>query len=670
LLDCSAGLNRFEVRLKGMKHFCKILIANRGEIAVRIMRTCREMGIETVAVYSDFDRDALHVRHAGQAVLIGAAPARESYLNIEKIISAAKLTGADAIHPGYGFLSENAAFAAACEEAGIAFIGPSADVIRALGSKKDARKLAQEAGVPIVPTPAEDEFPRLIKASLGGGGRGMRIVRNAAEFQEAFSAARGEAERAFGDGDMLVEKYVEGARHVEIQIFGDHHGNVMHLFERDCSIQRRHQKVLEESPSPAVTPEIRRQMTDAAMSLARKVGYTNAGTVEFLLTPSGDFYFIEVNTRIQVEHPVTEMVTGLDLVRLQIEIAQGVRLPAEQPKQTGHTIEARLYAEDPANDFLPSTGVLHVWQLPAPSSGLRIDSGVEEGSEIGVYYDPLLAKVIAHAADRESAIRKLTYALRNFAAQGVHTNREFLIAMLENTEFKSGRGHTGFQLPASATFDEALDRTFCSVTRAYIERTEHACRPILPSIPPRFRNNPTAAPAMKFAIGNREYRVVPDDPAVEVVGVSQDHVDGLVLNAQIINAQVIDSLGRGVRYRFNIRQHGADYYVRSVLGQRQVTRLPRFPESKAGGQHQSANSPMPGQVLRILVVEGQSVKPGDALVVLEAMKMEQTIKATIQGVVRAVLVKTAEVVAPGQMLVEIQSVEDADEHASSSAAKH
>src|SRR5580765_5353068 len=350
-----------------MKRFSKILIANRGEIAVRILRTCRAMGIETIAVYSDFDRAALHVRLADQAVPLGPAPARDSYLNIEKIISAARLTGADAIHPGYGFLSENAGFASACEEAGIAFIGPSASVIRALGSKNEARKLAQAAGVPIVPAPAENEFPKLIKASLGGGGRGMRIVRNAAEFQEAFNAARGEAERAFGDGTLLVEKYIEGARHVEVQIFGDHHGNVMHLFERDCSIQRRYQKILEESPSPVVTEEIRRRMADAAVSLARKIGYTNAGTVEFLLGPSGDFYFIEVNTRIQVEHPVTEMVTGLDLIRLQIEIAQGAKLSPAQTEQKGHAIEARLYAEDPANDFLPSTGKLHVWEPPGPS---------------------------------------------------------------------------------------------------------------------------------------------------------------------------------------------------------------------------------------------------------------------------------------------------------------
>jgi propionyl-CoA carboxylase alpha chain len=643
-----------------MKHFKKILIANRGEIAVRIMRTCRAMGIETVAVYSEFDRDALHVRMAEQAVAVGAAPARHSYLDIETMIAAAKLTGADAIHPGYGFLAENAAFASACEESGISFIGPRARVIKALGSKQEARKLAEEAGVPVVPNPAENEFPQLVKASLGGGGRGMRIVRNAGEFQEAMAAAQGEAERAFGDGTLLIEKYIEGARHVEVQMFGDHYGNVMHLFERDCSVQRRHQKIIEESPSPAVSPEIRRRMADAAMALARKVGYTNAGTVEFLLAPSGDFYFIEVNTRIQVEHPVTEMVTGMDLIQLQIEIAQGAKLPNAQPEQTGHAIEARLYAEYPANDFLPSTGTLHVWQPPGTSATLRIDTGVEEGTEIGVYYDPLLAKIIAHGDDRPSAIRKLTHALRNLGAQGLQNNRQYLIDLLESEEFQSGRAHTGFQLPASSGVDEKLERIFCSVVRAYIERSEHARRSILPTIPLGFRNNPTNALAMKFAIGKAEYQTTAEDSAIKSVSVGPDHVDALI----------VDSQGRGVRYRFHIRQHGADYYIRSSLGQRQVTRLPRFPEKTANEKHQSANSPMPGQVLRILVAEGQQVKPGDALVVLEAMKMEQTVKATIRGVVRAVLVKPAEVVAPGQMLVEIEAVEDANEHASSSAAKH
>src|SRR5215472_15310495 len=334
--------------------FRRVLIANRGEIALRIMRTCRAMGIESVAVYSEFDRNALHVRMADQAVPIGASPATESYLNIPAIMQAARQTRADAIHPGYGFLAENPELAAACEKAKIVFIGPRSEVIRAMGSKIEARKLAQEAGVPVVPSATEEDFsklgfPLLIKASAGGGGRGMRIVHRKNEFQDALTTARSEAERAFGDGSLLIEKYVEGARHVEIQILGDQHGNLMNLFERDCSVQRRHQKIIEESPGPGITVALREKIAEAALTMGRKLGYTNAGTVEFLLAPQGEFYFIEVNTRIQVEHPVTEMVTGLDLVRMQIEIAQGGKLPA-QPLETataGHAIEARLYAEDP-----------------------------------------------------------------------------------------------------------------------------------------------------------------------------------------------------------------------------------------------------------------------------------------------------------------------------------
>src|SRR5215831_8913430 len=384
--------------------FRRILIANRGEIAVRIMRTCRAMGIESVAVYSDFDRNALHVRMADQAVPIGASPATESYLNIQAIMQAARQTKADAIHPGYGFLAENPELAAACEKARIVFIGPRSEVIRAMGSKIEARKLAQEAGVPVVPSATEEDFsklgfPLLIKASAGGGGRGMRIVQRKNEFQDALTTARSEAERAFGDVSLLIEKYVEGARHVEIQILGDQHGNLMNLFERDCSVQRRHQKIIEESPAPGITVALREKIAEAALTMGRKLGYTNAGTVEFLLAPQGEFYFIEVNTRIQVEHPVTEMVTGLDLVRMQIEIAQGQRLPAERPRQSGHAIEARLYAEEPTNGFLPSNGTLHVWEPPSPHhtheprmpgtpmptgmDGVRIDSGVEAGTEIG-----------------------------------------------------------------------------------------------------------------------------------------------------------------------------------------------------------------------------------------------------------------------------------------------
>ncbi|HSM86078.1 MAG TPA: biotin carboxylase N-terminal domain-containing protein [Candidatus Limnocylindrales bacterium] len=638
----------------------KILIANRGEIAVRILRTCREMGIATVAVYSDFDRDALHVRLADQAAPLGGSSARESYLNIGAILAAARRTGADAVHPGYGFLAENADFAAACEEAGIVFIGPRSTVIRSMGSKAEGRKLAEAAGVPVVPAPEENGpgFPVLIKASAGGGGRGMRIVRGAGEFQEALRAARSEAERAFGDGTLLVEKYVEGARHVEVQILGDEHGKLIHLFERDCSVQRRHQKIIEESPSPGLASDLRKRMGEAAVALGRKMGYTSAGTVEFLLSPAGEFYFIEVNTRIQVEHPVTEMTTGLDLIRLQIEIAEGRPLALQSPQQNGHAIEARLYAEDPQNNFLPSTGTLHVWQTPAAVQGLRIDSGVEQEAEIGVYYDPLLAKVIAHAPDRETAVNKLVYALEHFVVQGVRTNREFLIRLLESTEFRGGRMHTGSDLAIYQNDDaeaHALDSVFAAVTRSCIEHAEHAQRRVLPSIPPGFRNNPYPGPAMKLEIEGREVAASTKQAGIEVLQTNESSVDAVV---------------DGVRCKFQVRQHGDHYYVSSSLGQRTVVRLPRHPRRAGAGQHQTANSPMPGQVLRVPVSEGQHVKAGDVLIVLEAMKMEQSIKATMDGVVGAILVKVGEIVAPGQMLVEIRSMEDANEHARSSVANN
>ena len=631
----------FPLRFKVFGLIRKILIANRGEIALRIMRTCRALGIESVAVYSDFDRDALHARMAGQAVRIGPAPASESYLNIAAILEAARRTQADAIHSGYGFLAENPDFAAACEQAEIAFIGPRSQVIRAMGSKIEARKLAQEAGVPVVPEAKENDFagigfPLLIKASAGGGGRGMRIVRAAGDFHEALAAARGEAERSFGDGALLIEKYVESARHVEIQIFGDHHGGLMHWNERDCSLQRRHQKVIEESPSPAMNADLRERMGEAALKLARKLGYTSAGTVEFLLAPDGEFYFIEVNTRIQVEHPVTEMVTGVDLVRLQIEIAQGGRLPEKRPEPSGHAIEARLYAEDPGNNFLPATGILHVWEPPVELEGVRVDSGVEAGTKIGVYYDPLLAKIIAHGPDRDTAIRKLVYALRHCAVQGVENNREFLIDILSGPEFRAGQMHTGSPLPAQKHVEH--EAIFAAVARAYIEQMERARRAVLPSVPVGYRNNPYAIPAMRLSIGDR-LCAAGGQPGVEITKVGQDSVEALV---------------DGVRHTFNVHEHENTYYVRSGLGQRTIIRLPRYPRPAGAGERQTANSPMPGQVLRVLVAPGQRVKAGAPLIALEAMKMEQTIKATMDGVVGSILVKPGDIVAPGQKLVEIQ----------------
>ena len=440
----------------------RLLIANRGEIAIRITRACRELGIEAIAVYSDADKGAPHTRAADRAVYIGATAPAESYLNIPTIIAAAREAGADAIHPGYGFLSERAAFAAACEEADLIFVGPRSDTIERMGSKIGARELMQAAGVPVVPgmTPTDQTdsgllaaveaigFPVLVKASAGGGGKGMRTVRQPADAREMIGAARREALGAFGDGTLYVEKLIEQPRHVEVQVFGDHFGNVVHLFERECSIQRRHQKVIEESPSPVVSPATRQRMGDAAVAAARAVGYQNAGTVEFLFEGHGDtarFYFLEMNTRLQVEHPVTEEVTGVDLVRAQIAIASGQRLPwtQEQLTQRGHAIECRIYAEDPAGGFLPQAGRLLLYREPA-GPGIRVDSGVVEGGEVPVAYDPLLAKLTVSAESRDAAIDRGIAALRRYPVLGIRTNIPFLIRVLDHAEFRAGRIHTRF----------------------------------------------------------------------------------------------------------------------------------------------------------------------------------------------------------------------------------
>jgi acetyl-CoA carboxylase biotin carboxylase subunit len=440
----------------------RILIANRGEIAVRIIRACREAGLESVAVYSDADATSRHVVLADRAVRIGPAPASESYLNITAILEAAAETNADAIHPGYGFLSERSELALACERAGVTFIGPPADVIARMGSKLAARALMEAAGVPVVPgaTPhhQSDEgiaaaareigYPVLIKASAGGGGKGMRTVRRDAEAREAAGAARREALGAFGDGTLYVERLLEKPRHIEVQILADSQGNVVHLFERDCSLQRRHQKVIEESPSPVLTGTLRDRITMSAVAAARAASYRNAGTIEFLLEGEGDgarFYFLEMNTRLQVEHPVTEAVTGIDLVRAQLDVAAGLPLPWEQNAltQRGHAIECRIYAEDPATGFLPQAGGLLLYREPS-GPGVRVDSGVMEGDDIGVHYDPLIAKVVVSAETRERARARAVAALRSFPILGIHTNLPFLIGVLEHPRFAAGATHTGF----------------------------------------------------------------------------------------------------------------------------------------------------------------------------------------------------------------------------------
>jgi acetyl-CoA carboxylase biotin carboxylase subunit len=442
--------------------FSRILIANRGEIAVRVIRACREMGVESVAVYSDADAHALHTTLADHRVRIGPAAAAESYLSVAAIVGAARAIGAQAVHPGYGFLSENPDLPLACTDAGIVFIGPSADAINSMGSKIAARRLAQAAGVPVVPgeTPIDQTdaaiadavrrigFPVLLKPSEGGGGIGMKTVRDERSLASAIAQARREATAAFGDGTLYVERLVERPRHVEFQIFADHHGNIVHLFERECSIQRRHQKVIEETPSTALTPALRQRMGDAAVAVARAAGYRNAGTVEFLLDGSGDsarFYFLEMNTRLQVEHPVTEQVTGVDLVRAQILVASGEPLPWRQDvlSQRGHAIEARVYAEDPARNDLPQAGPLLLYREPS-MPGIRVDAGVIEGSEVSVHYDPLLAKLIAWGETRDGSRRRALAALRSYPILGIRTNIALLIELLEHPRFVAGSIDTGF----------------------------------------------------------------------------------------------------------------------------------------------------------------------------------------------------------------------------------
>jgi acetyl-CoA carboxylase biotin carboxylase subunit len=442
--------------------FRRVLIANRGEIAIRIARACREADLESIAVYSDADRDAPHTRAADRAVRIGPAPSAQSYLSIDAIIEAARASAAEAVHPGYGFLSENATFASACQRAGLVFIGPPAPVIERMGSKVAARELMASAGVPVVPgVTATDQsdigilaaasqlgFPVLVKASAGGGGKGMRAIRDRESATELIAAARREAVAAFGDGTLYVERLIDKPRHVEVQIFGDTHGHIVHLFERECSIQRRHQKIVEESPSPALTEPIRARMTEAAVAAARAAGYVNAGTIEFLLEGSGDearFYFLEMNTRLQVEHPVTEALTGMDLVRAQFTVAAGGRLPWTQRDITrrGHAIECRIYAEDPAGGFLPQAGTLLLYREPG-GPGVRIDSGVIEGGSVPVHYDPLLAKLTATADSRDAALARALAALKRFPILGIRTNVPFLIRLLDHAGMRSGHVHTRF----------------------------------------------------------------------------------------------------------------------------------------------------------------------------------------------------------------------------------
>ncbi len=652
----------------------RVLVANRGEIAVRVLRSCRELGLGTVAVYSDADRGAPHVGLADVAVRLGPAPARDSYLSIPALLAAARATGADAIHPGYGFLSENADFAHAVAEAGLVFVGPSPLVIQLLGSKQEAKRRAIAAGVPVVPgyngddqrTPTLEHealaigFPLLVKASAGGGGKGMRIVRRADELADALDAARREAAGAFGDDTLLLERYVERPRHVEIQILGDHHGNLIHLWERECSIQRRHQKVIEEAPSPALTPELRQQMGAAGVAVGRAVGYTSAGTVEFILGPDGGFYFLEVNTRLQVEHPVTELTTGLDLVREQLRIARGEPLGyGEAPSQRGHAIEVRLYAEDPANGYLPTTGTLAAFELPT-APGLRVDAGVVTGTEIGIHYDPMLAKIIAHGETRGDAAALLAWALERAVIAGVVTNRDLLARVLRHPAFLAGELDTHFlerhpELASGAVPADVVARAALAATLWQHERARRAPRP-LPAVEPGWRNVWYADQRVAWRLGDGEavvaYRHLghgrfdvrtPDgSQQVEVVAADDRQVawqaDGLAWQARVVE------VAGGVHVA------GAGWAVT-------LHPVPRFPEPVAAAAVGSLVAPMPGKVVKVLVAVGDQVVAGAPLLILEAMKMEQPVRAGVAGTVTQVAVAVGEQVAAEQLLAVVTPVE-------------
>ncbi|NNC41516.1 MAG: ATP-grasp domain-containing protein [Acidimicrobiia bacterium] len=667
-----------------MSRITKLLVANRGEIARRVFRTCRAMGISTVAVYSDADRAAPFVSEADEAIeLPGAAPA-DTYLRGDLIIEAARKTGAQAIHPGYGFLAENAGFATASENAGLVFIGPPPAAIETMGSKIEARRIMLEAGVPVVPggeitgltgaaiaaAATGIGYPILVKASAGGGGKGMRIVRDPADLDDALVAAGREAKGAFGDDTLFLERYVDEPRHIEVQVLGDTHGLVVGLFERECSIQRRHQKIIEESPSPAVDEDLRTRLVETAVKAAEAVGYTGAGTVEFLLDPSGEFYFLEMNTRLQVEHPVTEMITGIDLVRAQIRVAEGNPLEAAvtSASTSGHAIEARLYAEDPRHDFLPTTGTLHRFQLLGDEtedilSTVRVDTGFEDGSEVSIHYDPMLAKVIVHAPSREEAAGRLAAVLARAHIHGLYTNRGLLVRILRHPEFLSGRTDTHFldrhdpaELGAQLA-DPVAERMHALAAALAGQVEARTTNPVLTTLPSGWRNSPSQLQGFTFTGQSGEIEVgYRFDRTGLQVCLGGDPVPALLRSCTPESVEVeID----GVLRTFATHHIDDTWYVDSVLGHSALIEQPRFPQSQASAEPGSLRSPMPGKVVSVSAQENQPVEPGAVLVVIEAMKMEHSVRAPHSGTVTSVRVEPGDQVESDQVLIIVS--EGADE---------
>jgi 3-methylcrotonyl-CoA carboxylase alpha subunit len=669
----------------------RLLIANRGEIACRIIRTCRALDIATVAVFSDADRDALHVRDADESVSIGAAPARESYLNIEALLEAARSTGVDAIHPGYGFLSENAGFASACEKAGLVFVGPQPETIASMGNKDVAKSIMEKAGVPVVPGYHGDQqhdrelrkkarkigLPLMIKACAGGGGKGMRIVRSKDEFADALAGARREAASSFGDDRVLLEKYLENPRHIEVQIFADQHGNAVHLFERECSIQRRYQKIIEEAPCPSITDDVRQRMAEAAIQAARAVNYCNAGTVEFILDTHGDFFFMEMNTRLQVEHPVTEMITGIDLVEWQLKVAAGEKLPLQQDEIRchGHAIEARIYAENPYRDFLPTTGIVETFALPYAGHGMRIDSGIQQGDEIGIHYDPLLAKLIVHDESRRAATKKMQACLAQTALLGVGNNLALLRGIVDSTAFAGAAMDTGYldrQLSA-VLGDELTTPEVMAVAAICRIRNRMTHSRMSPAITIGEDNSPwhtkdswrLAGPARS------SFRFVTADGVESKISVVPGEDDEKTFQACCDGKNFSVTAGE-LATRDSRSEAGSDWtidekefavvtvqsdpwYQVSLNGScYELQRLNLYASARTGEDEDAhPGSPLPGKIVSLLVSEGDRVESGDKLLVLEGMKMEYTLLARATGTVEKILFQTGDIVEAEVALVDI-----------------
>jgi len=648
-----------------------ILIANRGEIASRIIRTCKKLGITSIAVYSTADEALPFVREADLAICIGEAEPKESYLNENKIIEAAKKLQADAIHPGYGFLSENAAFAERCAKEELIFIGPNPAAIKAMGSKAKAKSLMEKHGVPTIPGyKANDQslktltaeaiktgFPLLLKATAGGGGKGMRIVQNKNELQTAIEAAKREAQNAFGDDDLIVEKYIEAGRHIEFQIFGDQHGNVIHLLERECTIQRRYQKVLEESPSPVLTETLRTQMGEAAVKAAQALRYDNAGTVEFIFDEQNQqFYFLEINTRLQVEHPVTEAITGLDLVEMQIRSAEGLPLNIKQKevKGKGYAMEVRLYAEDHANQFLPDTGKIHQFSFPEVE-GLRIETAIESGSEISIHYDPMIAKIIVWGDNRQTAFQKMGYVLDRIICHGTKTNQNFLNALVKHSDIIQGKYTTHFieehlEELLSQNQDDNILPQFLIAATLYKWCQRQAGRTLLKSIPSGWRNSFYDYQKVDYLIVdekvNVQYQYGENDFFFKIM--EKDYA-AKITHQQ--NDEIRLSID-GVQQSFTFNEAGQTIFIHSlILGNlriEEIDRYPRKPKERIKGNHES---PMPGKILKVLVNKNDLVKVGDPLVIISSMKMENTIEAQSSGTVEEVFVKPEDNVEAGVLLL-------------------